>query len=83
MTLIASSFLVYLAYPIILLMLPLPRSIKLAAAAGVWFLSWGVFSAGVVLAGPQGYQKVKAFWSRLIKGRLGESKASSQIADKH
>jgi hypothetical protein len=64
--LIASSFLVYLAYPVILLMLPFSPTAKLVAAVTVWFASWGVFSAGVVLAGPEGFAKLKRFCSRVI-----------------
>jgi hypothetical protein len=62
--LIAGSFLVYLAYPIILFALPLPGNLKLGAAAAVWLLSWGAFSAGIFLAGPEGLERVKRLWPR-------------------
>jgi hypothetical protein len=64
--LIAGSFLVYLAYPIILLMLPFSRSIKVGAAVAVWFVSWGAFSAGIFLAGREGFERFNGFWSRMI-----------------
>jgi UPF0716 family protein affecting phage T7 exclusion len=67
--LIAASFLVYLAYPIILLILPLSRSIKVGATIGVWILSWGVFSAGIFLAGPEGFEWFKGLWRRMISAR--------------
>ena len=63
--LIAGSFLVYLAYPVILLYLPFSGSIKVGATIAVWVSSWAVFSAGIFLTGPQGYEWVKGFWTRL------------------
>jgi hypothetical protein len=62
--LIAGSFLVYLAYPIILFVLPLSSNLKLASTAAVWLLSWGAFSAGIFLAGPEGLERVKRLWPR-------------------
>jgi hypothetical protein len=62
--LIASSFLVYLAYPIVLLMTPASATIKITATIALWALSWAVFSAGIFLTGPEGYRRFKAFWSR-------------------
>ncbi|HVO92294.1 MAG TPA: hypothetical protein VMT22_05605 [Terriglobales bacterium] len=67
--LIAASFLVYLAYPIILLILPLSRSVKVGATIGVWILSWGVFSAGIFLAGPDGLEWFKDNYRRTIGTR--------------
>lgn len=64
--LIAGSFLVYLAYPIILLIKPFSGSMKVGAAVVVWFASWGVFSAGIFLAGPEGFKRFKGFWSRIM-----------------
>ena len=63
--LIAASFLVYLAYPIMLLFLPSAGSIKVAATVAAWVISWGIFSAGIYLTGPEGYDCFKALWTRL------------------
>lgn len=80
--LIAGSFLVYLAYPIILLILPFSRSIKVGAAIAIWFVSWGIFSAGIFLAGREGFGRLKGFCSRII-GNPGWSKPDCrQIPDK-
>jgi len=62
--LIGGSFLVYLAYPIILLMTPASGTIKIAATILLWALSWAVFSAGIFLTGPEGYRRFKNLWSR-------------------
>ena len=62
--LIAGSFLVYLAYPIILLMVPASGATKIAATIALWALSWAVFSAGIYLTGPEGYRRLKDFCSR-------------------
>jgi hypothetical protein len=70
--LIAGSFLVYLAYPVILLYLPFSGSVKLGATVAVWVLSWTVFSAGILLTGPQGYQWVKGLWTRMAGGDGGK-----------
>jgi len=61
--LIAGSFLVYLAYPLILLFLPSAGSIKVAATVAAWVISWGTFSAGIYLTGPEGYDRLKALWT--------------------
>ncbi|HWH80031.1 MAG TPA: hypothetical protein VNT76_21770 [Candidatus Binatus sp.] len=66
--LIASSFLVYLAYPIILLIMPFSGTVKVTMTFAVWALSWAVFSAGMFLTGPEGYRRFKAFWSRNKNG---------------
>ena len=61
---IVISFLVYLAYPIILLFMPFSVGTKIAvtiAAAGV---SWCVFCTGILLAGRQGYDWLKGRWRR-------------------
>lgn len=79
--LIAGSFLVYLAYPIILLVLPLSGRIKLAAAVAVWLLSWGVFSAGIFLAGPEGYESIKGLWTRMTGGRNRKKQDSKKFSD--
>jgi hypothetical protein len=66
--LIAGSFLVYLAYPVILLFLPFSGKFKIGATVAVWILSWTVFSAGILLTGPQGYEWVKGLWTRMTGG---------------
>ena len=63
--LIVASFSVYLAYPVILLLVKTSGPIKAIATFAVWTMSWAVFSIGVFLTGPEGYLRVKAFWSRL------------------
>jgi hypothetical protein len=63
--LIAGSFLVYLAYPLILLFLPSAGSIKVAATVAAWVISWGIFSAGIYLTGPEGSARLKALWTRM------------------
>jgi len=70
--LIAGSFLVYLVYPVILLYLPFSGSVKVGATAAVWVLSWAVFSAGILLTGPQGYEWVKGLWTRMTGGNSGK-----------
>jgi predicted PurR-regulated permease PerM len=79
--LISGSFLVYLAYPIILLMLPLTESIKLAAVVAVWVLSWSAFSAGVFLAGPDGIEWLKQLWSRVTRGSLAKKQNGKEFSD--
>lgn len=66
--LIAGSFLVYLAYPVILLYLPFSGKFKVGATVAVWILSWAIFSAGIFLTGPLGYEWVKGLWTRIIGG---------------
>ena len=70
--LIAGSFLFYLAYPVILLYLPFSAKFKAGATVAVWVLSWAVFSAGIFLTGPQGYEWVKALWTRMTGGDGGK-----------
>ena len=70
--LIAGSFLVYLAYPVILLYLPFSGKFKVGATVAVWVLSWAVFSAGILLTGPQGYEWVKGLWTRMTGGESGK-----------
>ena len=67
--LMAASFLVYPAYPVILLWLPLSASVKAGVSVAVWILSWGSFSLGAYLAGPEGYEWFKQLWRRLIGRR--------------
>jgi hypothetical protein len=66
--LIAGSFLVYLAYPVIFLFLPFTGSVKVGATVAVWILSWAAFSAGIFLTGPQGCDWVKGLWTRVTDG---------------
>ena len=70
--LITGSFLVYLAYPVILLYLPFSGSVKFGATVAVWVLSWAVFSAGILLTGPQGYEWLKGLWTRIAEGNSGK-----------
>ena len=70
--LIAGSFLFYLAYPVILLYLPFSAKFKAGATVAVWVLSWAVFSAGIFLTGPQGYEWVKGLWTRMTGGDGGK-----------
>lgn len=70
--LIAGSFLVYLAYPVILLYLPFSGSAKVGATVAVWVLSWSVFSAGILLTGPQGYEWLKGLRTRMAGGNSGK-----------
>ena len=62
--LIVASFSVYLAYPVILLLVNASGQIKVIATVVLWAMSWAVFSIGVFLTGPEGYLRLKAFWSR-------------------
>ena len=60
------SFLVYPAYSLIILLLPFSRGIKVGVIAAASLLSWGVFSAGIYLAGREGYDWLKrlSLWRR-------------------
>ncbi len=71
--LMAASFLVYPAYPVILLWLPLSASVKAGVSIAVWVLSWGSFSLGAYLAGPEGYDWFKRLWPRLIGRRNSDA----------
>lgn len=68
--LMSGSFLVYPAYPLIILWLPLSASAKAGVSVAVWLLSWGTFSLGAYLAGPQGYAWFKGLWNRLTGRRM-------------
>lgn len=70
--LIAGSFLVYLAYPVILLYLSYSGKFKVGATVAVWILSWAVFSAGIFLTGPAGYEWFKGLWTRMTGGDSGK-----------
>ena len=67
--LMSSSFLVYPAYPVIILWLPLSGTLKATASVAVWLLSWGSFSLGAFLAGPEGYAWFKGLWKRMTSRR--------------
>ena len=56
--LMGMSFLVYPAYPLILL-LSLSDRMKIGVAALASLLSWGVFCGGFYLAGREGYDWLK------------------------
>ena len=60
------SFLVYPAYSLIILLLPFSKEIKVGVIAAASLLSWGVFSAGIYLAGREGYDWLKrlSLWRR-------------------
>lgn len=60
------SFLVYPAYSLIILFLPFSKEIKAGVMAATSLLSWGVFSAGIYLAGREGYDWLKrlSLWRR-------------------
>jgi hypothetical protein len=57
--LIAASFLSYLLYPVILLVLPFRATIKLGMLGMLWFASWLVFVAGVIVAGPESWHRLR------------------------
>ena len=59
----AVSFLVYPAYPILLL-LPFSGELRIAVTIAASLLSWGIFSAGIFLAGREGYDRLKKRWLR-------------------
>ena len=61
--LIAVSFLVYPAYPIIML-LPFSGQVKAAVMVAASLLSWGIFGAGFLLAGREGYDWLKGVCKR-------------------
>ena len=65
--LMAISFLVYPAYPVIILWLPVSHGGKMGAIVTAWLLSWSVFTVGALLAGLRGYEWLKEMWRR--KGR--------------
>src|SRR2546426_5333246 len=58
--LIASSFLVYPAYPVIFLVIPSSGIVKLGMTVTAWVLSWSFFSVGFVLARSHGYESLKS-----------------------
>ena len=63
--LMAGSFLVYPSYPVILLWLPVSARLKALLSVAVWIISWGTFSLGALLAGPEGYAWFKGLWRQL------------------
>jgi hypothetical protein len=75
--LMSMSFLVYPAYPVILIWLSISANAKIIASVAVWVLSWSAFSLGAYLAGPQGYTWFKGAWTRLPKN----SRAASRKQD--
>jgi hypothetical protein len=66
--LIAISFLVYPAFPIIILFLPSSGSVKFVVIVALSLLSWCAFSAGILLAGLEGYEWLKEAWKRRTGG---------------
>jgi hypothetical protein len=67
--LMAISFLVYPAYPLIILFLPSSGRVKFDVIVALSVLSWAVFSAGIFLAGLEGYEYLKELWRRRTKRR--------------
>jgi hypothetical protein len=67
--LMVASFLAYPAYPVVILWLPLSASVKAGVSVAVWIASWGSFSLGAYLAGPEGYAWFKGLWRRLTGNR--------------
>src|SRR5262245_39061519 len=67
--LMTGSFLVYPAYPVIIIWLPISPGAKVSWSIAVWVLSWSAFSLGAFLAGPQGYAWFKGLWGRLADRR--------------
>jgi hypothetical protein len=65
---IAISFLVYPAYPFIILLLPSSMRVKFGVIIALWLLSWCAFSAGILLAGLEGYEWLKELWKRRTGG---------------
>jgi hypothetical protein len=65
---IAISFLVYPAYPFIILLLPSSIRVKFGVIIALWLLSWCAFSAGILLAGLEGYEWLKELWKRRTGG---------------
>jgi len=65
---IAISFLVYPAYPFIILLLPSSMRVKFAVIIALWLLSWCAFSAGILLAGLEGYEWLKELWKQKTGG---------------
>ena len=62
--LIVISFLVYPAYPMIILFLRYSPRVKFDLIVVLSFLSWIVFSVGIMLAGLEGYEWLKNLWKR-------------------
>lgn len=60
----ALSFLVYAAYPMIIVFLPFSGTVKGGLILAASFLSWAIFSAGIFLAGREGYNWLKGVWKR-------------------
>jgi len=65
--LIAASFLVYLAYPIIFMLASGSMIAKVVMAAGAWVLSWSSFTGGLILAGLGTSKRFKRFLRRKKK----------------
>jgi hypothetical protein len=57
--LVASSFLVYPAYPLIIFYLPFAGHVKFTVIVTAWILSWIIFGVGILLAGWEGYEIIK------------------------
>ena len=73
--LIAVSFLVYPAYSFIILFPPFSGGMKVSVIVAASLLSWGVFSAGIFLAGREGYDWLKELWKPRSRGRQPDKSA--------
>jgi hypothetical protein len=65
--LMCASFLIYPAYPFIMLVVPFPVLVKIGMTISAWVLSWLLFAAGFLLAGVEGYELLKERWKRTIR----------------
>jgi hypothetical protein len=72
--LMAMSFLIYPAYPLIILFLPSSGRVKFDVIVALSLLSWAVFSVGIFLAGLEGYEYLKKLWKRRTSASSGMSK---------
>jgi uncharacterized membrane protein len=77
---IAVSFLIYLAYPVIILLLPSSMRVKFAVIIALWLLSWCAFSAGILLAGLEGYEWLKELWKQKTGGGRAKEKNGNGIS---
>lgn len=59
----AASFLVYLAYPVVVF-LPLSDRGKVALTLGIAVTGWAIFAGGLWLTGRRGYVWLRRRWRR-------------------
>jgi hypothetical protein len=65
--LMAASFLVYPAYPLLLVLAPGSERTRLGASIAASVLSWSAFAGGLYLAGKRGWVWLRRQWA----GRRG------------